>query len=104
MSVSEYGYQCPFCSNQFLIEFKTGYYKCGCIYDYGIIKFHNDTFLASFKILDYKFTITDKETLVVDMTPGKKTYDVIRINYSYFVDRDNYLQIIEKMKMLQIFN
>lgn len=104
MRVAEYGYQCPFCFNKVLIEFKTGYHKCDCENEYGIIIFNNGTFLTSFKILDYKFSITDKETLVIDMTPGKKTYDVSRINYSYFVDRDNYLQIIEKMRMLQIFN
>jgi len=95
---------CPFCKNESFAVMPNACRVCeNCEYKYAIIKFANQTFSAGFRIGNYKFSVTDKETLIVDMSPDKNTYDTNRIDYSFFITQDNYMSIINKIKSLQPF-
>ena len=95
---------CPFCDNYDLKVMPNSCIVCDkCVHSYQILKFADKTFSAGFYIGSYKFSVTDKETLIIDMTFGKKTYDTNRLDYSFFITKGNHLDIIKRIKTLQPF-
>jgi hypothetical protein len=95
--------KCFFC-NEKLREHpnKTSY--CHCESQYSVLTFNNsERFSVGFRIGEYKFHVSEDCTVVTDLTANKPTYDSYRANCSIFLNKDNYLSVIDRLKKLQSF-
>ena len=95
---------CHFCQSK-LIEAKNKscYYCCNCEHKYNILVFRNGRFSVLFYIKNFKFNISEHHTNIVDLAKDKKTYDVFSADIALFIDNKNYLDVIDRLKNLQIF-
>ena len=89
--------KCLFCENNLIIS-KLNFSYCRCDYQYSI-----DDFAAIFHIGNYKFHITEKTTTVVDLNYSD-IYECWRVDAYFEINKSNYLDIINKIKKLQIFD
>lgn len=94
--------KCPFCYER-LREHPNRTRYCHCENQYSVLIFNNNRFSVRFHIGDYKFHVGEYETIITDLSPGKPIYPVYRAKHSVIINKDNYLEVVERFKKLQLF-
>lgn len=95
--------RCHFCNSSLVKAQDGSFYYCNCENMYSVMVFNTGRFSVVFRCGYFKFNVSEHETIITDMTPGKKTYDSYRTNCPLLINNDNYLTVIEKVKSLQVF-
>ena len=97
-------HNCHFCKST-LIQAREDrqFYYCDCYNMYSALVYNTGRFSVIFRCGDIKFNISDFQTRITDTSPRKSMYDWYEVSEPLYVDNDNYLQVIERVKKLQAF-
>lgn len=93
---------CHFCAKELeLSPNKHCHYCDSCSYGYNVLEFTSGGYNIEFHISHYKFNIGTKTTIITEKHLPK--FPMIRVPQVLLVTKDNYLEVVERAKNLQVF-